>query len=130
MELTLASVANNPWPVTPSRRIIRLNAERAVEQGCAWVSESSQVDGAIAGVKHPSVWFAESQVSLLLFYCPTGGEGYKLMRKFADWVKEQKDVAVGIVSLEAQMGAKYLRAFKRLGFTINSPTLSYVRGIL
>lgn len=129
MELALESVANNPWPVTPSRRIIRKSVEESIAQGGAWVAESSQIDGAVVAVKHPSVWFSESQVSLLLFYCPAGNEGYKLMRKFAEWVKTQKDVAVAMVTLEPTMGGKYEKAFKRLGFTVAAPSLTYVRGM-
>lgn len=128
VELALESVGQVPWAVTPSRRLIRKSAELAVEQGCVWVSETDKINGVVGGIKHPSVWFSEFQVSLALFYCRSGHEGYKLLKRFADWVKAQEDVGAAIVTLEPYMDEKYVRAFKRLGFDAQSVTLSYVRG--
>lgn len=62
-----------------------------------------------------------------MFYCPTGGEGYKLLRAFADWVKSQDDVGMAIVSLERFMDDRYKRMFNRLGFNRPAPSFVYVK---
>ena len=127
VELAVESVNQENWPVTVCRRLMRAYIEEAIKTGFCWVSEKNKIHGAVVALKHDSFWFSEKQVSLLMFYCPTGGEGYKLLRMFADWVKADKEIALAVVSLESFMDKRYVRMFNRLGFTKPSPTFSYVR---
>ena len=96
-----------------------------MKSGFVWVSDIDGVKGAVVAIKHNGFWFAEDQVSVLMFYCKTG-EGYKLLRKMADWIKSD-DIAMACVFLETFMDERYARMFKRLGFTRQTPSLSYVR---
>lgn len=120
----MESVSRDPIGVTISRRKMRAQVEESIANKTAIVSE---IDGKVVGVVgwsvHESFWFAEKQASLLMFYCPTGGEGYKLLKGFADAVRKDKSIGLAYVSLERDMGAKYLRAFQRLGFTRPNPGL-------
>ena len=128
IELAVKSVSQDEWPLTVSRRVMKTYAETSIQQGCCWVSEQDKIHGAVAAVVHDSFWFTEKQASLLLFYCPTGGEGYKLLKTFADWVKNNPEIGMAMVSLERFMDDRYVRMFNRLGFTRPAPTLSYIRG--
>lgn len=127
VRLAVESVSNDPMPLTISRRKMRKQAEECIEQKCIWVSEiDGKVVGVVAGVIHDGFWFIEPQLSLLMMYCPTGGEGYKLLRCFADRAKAG-DIGMAYVSLERHMDDRYLRAFQRLGFTRPSPALIWTR---
>ena len=127
VELAVESLNQYPWPLQKNRRAIREIIELSIGQECAWVSDQGKILGAVFGVVHPGVWFSENQVSLVMFYCPTGGEGYKLLRKFADFVKSRQDIGMAAVSLEEFHDDRYVRMFKRLGFTKPAPTFIYVR---
>lgn len=127
VELAVESVNQYPWPLQKNRRAMREAIELAISQECAWVSEKEKVLGAVVGVVHPGFWFSEKQASLLMFYCPTGGEGYKLLKKFADFVKSSQDIGMAVVSLEDFHDERYVRMFKRLGFTKPAPNFVYVR---
>lgn len=127
VRLAVESVSNDPMPLTISRRKMRKQAEESIEQGCVWVSEiDGKVVGVVGGVIHDGFWFAEKQFSMLMMYCPTGGEGYKLLRCFAQRAKAG-DIGMADVSFERHMDERYLRAFQRLGFTRPSPSLIWVR---
>lgn len=103
---------------------MRAQIEESIAQNAAIVSEiNEQVVGVVVWSVHESFWFTEKQASLLMFYCPRGGEGYKLLKAFADAVRSDKSIGIACVSLERDMGEKYTRAFKRLGFTRPNPGL-------
>jgi hypothetical protein len=126
IELAVESVTQEAWSLTISRERMRSAIEASMKSGFVWVSDIDGVKGAVVAIKHEGFWFQEDQASILMYYCKTG-EGYKLLRKLADWVKSEKNIALAIVALEPFMDERYIRMFKRLGFTSNSPTLSYVR---
>lgn len=124
VRLAVESVSRDPMRVTISRRKMRAQIEESIAQNAAIVSEiNEQVVGVVVWSVHESFWFTEKQASLLMFYCPRGGEGYKLLKAFADAVRSDKSIGIACVSLERDMGEKYTRAFKRLGFTRPNPGL-------
>lgn len=98
-----------------------------MKSGFVWVSDIDGVKGAVVAIKHDGFWFAETQASVLMFYCKTG-EGYKLLKKMSDWIKAD-GIALASVYLERFMDERYVRMFKRLGFTRQAPALSYVRNL-
>lgn len=127
VELAVESVNQYPWPLQINRKAMRESIELGIEQGCAWVSEKEKIHGAVVGVVHEGFWFSENQASLLMFYCPTGGEGYKLVKKFADFVKSREDIGMAVVSLESFHDERYVKMFNRLGFIKPAPNYVYVR---
>jgi N-acetylglutamate synthase-like GNAT family acetyltransferase len=127
VSLAVESVSNDPLPLTISRRKMRKQAEECIDQECVWVSEiNGKVVGVVGGVIHDSFWFIEPQLTLLMMYCPVGGDGYRLLRKFAERAKAG-DIGMAYVSLERHMDERYLKAFNRLGFTRPSPALIWTR---
>lgn len=127
IELAVKSVSQDDWPLTVSRLAMRSYIEMAIKEGFCWVSDQEKIHGAVVAVLHDGFWFTERQASLLMFYCPTGGEGYKLLRKFSNWVKEKPEIGMAVISLERFMDDRYIRMFNRLGFARPAPTFSYVR---
>lgn len=105
---------------------MKSSIKESMNSGFVWVSDIDGVKGAVVAIKHNGFWFSEDQVSLLMFYCKTG-EGYKLLKKFADWVKAEKSVSMAVVTLETFMDDRFTRMFKRLGFTNQAPMLFYAR---
>ena len=126
VELAVESVKQLDWPVTICRPRMKSNIKECMESGFVWVSDIDGVKGAVVALKHPSYWFAGDQVSVGMFYCKTG-EGYKLLRKFADWIKSDPNICSATVILDEFMDERYVRMFNRLGFTRQVPTLLYVR---
>ena len=127
VRLAIESVSNDPLPLTISRRKMRQQAEECIDQQCVWVSEiDGKVVGVVGGVIHDSFWFTESQMTLLMMYCPTGGEGYKLLRCFAQRAQSD-DIGMAYVSLERHMDNRYIKAFQRLGFNRPSPAMIWTR---
>ena len=127
VELAVESVSQENWPLTVSRFLMKAYIQEAINQGSCWVSEQEKIHGAVVAITHDSFWFTEKQVSLLMFYCPTGGEGYKLLKTFADWVKSNENVGMAVVSLESFMDDRYVRMFNRLGFKKPAPSFVYLR---
>ena len=127
VELAVESVQQDNWPLTICRPRMRAAIQESMKSGFVWVSDIDGVKGAVVAIKHNGFWFAEDQVSVLMFYCKTG-EGYKLLRKMADWIKSD-DIAMACVFLETFMDERYVRMFKRLGFTRQTHSLSYVRNL-
>lgn len=126
VELAVESVSQQPLSVTICRPRMKSSIRESMNSGFVWVSDIDGVKGAVVAIKHNGFWFSEDQVSLLMFYCKTG-EGYKLLKKFADWVKAEKSVSMAVVTLETFMDDRFTRMFKRLGFTNQAPMLFYAR---
>lgn len=125
VELAVESVKQDEWPLTICRPRMKSSIKAAMESGFVWVSDIDGVKGAVVAIKHDGFWFAEDQVSVLMFYCKTG-EGYKLLRKMTEWIRAS-NAGLASVFLERFMDDRYVRMFKRLGFTRQAPSLSYVR---
>lgn len=127
VELAVESVSQDIWPLTICRPRMRNAIQESMKSGFVWVSDIDGVKGAVVAIKHDGFWFAENQASVLMFYCKTG-EGYKLLKKMSDWIKAD-GIALASVYLERFMDERYVRMFKRLGFTRQAPALSYVRNL-
>lgn len=127
VELAVESVSQDTWPLTICRPRMRNAIQESMKSGFVWVSDIDGVKGAVVAIKHDGFWFAENQASVLMFYCKTG-EGYKLLKKMSDWIKAD-GIALASVYLERFMDERYVRMFKRLGFTRQAPALSYVRNL-
>jgi N-acetylglutamate synthase-like GNAT family acetyltransferase len=127
VELAVESVSQDNWPLTICRPRMRNAIQESMKSGFVWVSDIDGVKGAVVAIKHEGFWFAENQASVLMFYCKTG-EGYKLLKKMSDWIKAD-GIALATVFLERFMDERYVRMFKRLGFTRQAPALSYVRNL-
>jgi hypothetical protein len=127
VELAVESVSQDNWPLTICRPRMRNAIQESMKSGFVWVSDIDGVKGAVVAIKHDGFWFAENQASVLMFYCKTG-EGYKLLKKMSDWIKAD-GIALASVYLERFMDERYVRMFKRLGFTRQAPALSYVRNL-
>lgn len=127
VELAVESVSQETWPLTICRPRMRNAIQESMKSGFVWVSDIDGVKGAVVAIKHDGFWFAENQASVLMFYCKTG-EGYKLLKKMSDWIKAD-GIALASVYLERFMDERYVRMFKRLGFTRQAPALSYVRNL-
>jgi hypothetical protein len=126
IELAVESINQDDWPLTICRPRIKNIMQACMNSGFLWVSDINGVKGAVAALKHEGIWFAENQVSIIMFYCKTG-EGYKLLRKFSNWIKSDASIGTACVVLETFMDERYVRMFKRLGFNQQAPALSYVR---
>jgi N-acetylglutamate synthase-like GNAT family acetyltransferase len=127
VELAVESVSQDNWPLTICRPRMRNAIQESMKSGFVWVSDIDGVKGAVVAIKHDGFWFAENQASVLMFYCKTG-EGYKLLKKMSNWIKAD-GIALASVYLERFMDERYVRMFKRLGFTRQAPALSYVRNL-
>ena len=127
VELAVESVSQDTWPLTICRPRMRNAIQESMKSGFVWVSDIDGVKGAVVAIKHDGFWFAENQASVLMFYCKTG-EGYRLLKKMSDWIKAD-GIALASVYLERFMDERYVRMFKRLGFTRQAPALSYVRNL-
>jgi hypothetical protein len=126
VELAVESVQQLDWPVMICRPKMKENIKDCMESGFVWVSDIDGVKGAVVALRHPSYWFVGDQVSIGMFYCKTG-EGYKLLKKFSDWLRSEENIKSATVILEEFMDDKYIRMFNRLGFTRKSSSLLYVR---
>ena len=94
-----------------------------------WVAEddNGNVVAAVAACVQPAFWFERLQCSVLLFYTRVKGAGIGLLREFAKWVKSRPAIKMAIISLEPGADPRLVEFFKRVGFSRESTTLTYVR---
>lgn len=131
VELAIESVSQNPIPVIIDRDAMK---DQALEcMGPAhfmWVSEiDGKVVAAVAGYTQPSFWHERNTCSVLLYYSRVPGEGAKLLREFARWVKGRPAIKVAVMELEPQTDYRLIKFMHRLGFTRRSQNVSFVRGM-
>jgi hypothetical protein len=132
VEIAVISVSNNPLPVNIDREAMARMAQACINPAhFAWVAEDE--DGKVVAVfgacVQKSFWYDKMQCSVLLYYSLVKGAGLKLIREFAQWVKGRSAIKVAVLSLEPDVDPRLIRFFKHLGFTRETVTLSYVRGI-
>lgn len=132
VEIAVISVSNNPLPVNIDREAMARMAQACINPAhFAWVAEDE--DGKVVAVfgacVQKSFWYDKMQCSVLLYYSLVKGAGLKLIREFAQWVKGRSAIKVAVLSLEPDVDPRLVRFLKRLGFTRETVTLSYVRGI-
>ena len=132
VEIAVISVSNNPLPVNIDREAMARMAQACINPAhFAWVAENE--DGKVVAVfgacVQKSFWYDKMQCSVLLYYSLVKGAGLKLIREFAAWVKSRSAIKVAVLSLEPDVDPRLVRFLKHLGFSRETVTLSYVRGI-
>jgi GNAT superfamily N-acetyltransferase len=131
VEIAVISVSNNPLPVKIDREAMARMANACINPAhFAWVAEDDdgKVVAAFGACVQKSFWYDKMQCSVLLYYSLVKGAGIRLMREFAEWVKSRSGIKVAVLSLEPDADPRLVQFFKRLGFTRETVTLSYVRG--
>lgn len=131
VEIAVESVSRNPLPVRISRDAITEMVEQCVRNN-AHFAMVSEVDGkvvaAMGAMVQQGFWFERLQCDVVLYYTRVPGEGVKLMREFARWVKSRPAIKMANFSLEPDADPRLKRFLRRLGFAMEFPQMTYVRG--
>ena len=132
VDIAVESVSQNPIPVRIDRDAMRDAAEDCLSpSNFLMVSEiDGVVVGAVAAVSQPSFWFQRQQCSVLLYYSRTTGEGLKLLRAFAEWVKSRPAIKVAVLECEPETDPRLFDFMGNLGFSRRSTNLVYVRNLV
>lgn len=132
VDLAVESVSRDPLPLRIDREAMADTAETLIagNQHFAWVAEQDGVVVAAVGAcAHPGFWFERLQASVLMFYSRAPGAGIGLLREFAKWVKSRPAIKVATFSLEPNMDPRIGKMLARLGFTLQTPSFTYIRGL-
>lgn len=132
VDLAVESVSRNPIPVRIDRGAMRDTAKVCISsaQHFLWVAEADgEVVGAVAAASQQSFWYERQQCSVLLYYARVPGEGLKLLRQFARWVKGRPAIKVAIIELEPETDPRLIHFLNRVGFSRGAMNFSYVRGM-
>lgn len=129
ISLAIESVEIDPLPVDIDPVAMSLSAKKCMGNGgFAYVSEIDGVVVAAVGAQsYPSFWHTRSDCSVLLYYTRVPGEGMKLIREFARWVKGRRRVRTATIELEPNADPRIFRFLERLGFNRPSTNMTYVR---
>lgn len=130
VDIAVESVSRDPLPVKIDRQAMADTAKVCLNPAhFMWVAEddNGNVVAAVAACVQPAFWFERLQCSVLLFYTRVKGAGIGLLREFAKWVKSRPAIKMAIISLEPGADPRLVEFFKRVGFSRESTTLTYVR---
>lgn len=130
LDLSCESVARDPLPVKVDRDGMRQMAMQVIGNPAhfAWVAEKDgALTAAVAAVVQPGFWFKGLQASVILFYAREAGEGVRLIREFARWVKSRSGIKLAVFELEPGADERIERLVSRLGFARRSTNMTYVR---
>lgn len=130
VDIAVESVSRDPLPVKIDRQAMADTAKVCLNPAhFCWVAEddNGNVVAAVGACVQPSFWFERLQCSVLLFYSRVKGAGIGLLREFAKWVKSRSAIKMAIISLEPGADPRLVRFFKKVGFSRESTTLTYVR---
>lgn len=130
IDLAIESVSRDPLPLRISRERMEEACRTALApNNFALVSEiDGKIEGAFGAVCSPGFWFERQQCDVLLFYCRKPGDGVAMIREFARWVKDRPTIKLATFSLEPGADPRIAKLLQRLGFGINFPQYSFVRG--
>ena len=132
VDLAIESVSANPIPVNIDRDSM-LETTRDAISGPAhfvWVSEiDGEVVGCVGAVCEKSFWFERQQCSVLLYFTKKPGEGLKLIKKLAEWIKSRPVIKVAVMELEPEADPRLVKYLQKIGFSRLSTNCSYVRGL-
>lgn len=132
VDLAIESVSANPIPVNIDRDSM-LETTREAISGSAhfvWVSEiDGEVVGCVGAVCEKSFWFERQQCSVLLYFTKKPGEGLKLIKKLAEWIKSRPVIKVAVMELEPEADPRLVKYLQKIGFSRLSTNCSYVRGL-
>lgn len=132
VDLAVESVSRNPLPVNIDREAMADTTREAISGAShfVWVSEiDGEVVGAVGAMSEKSFWYERQQCSVLLYYARVPGEGLKLIRKLAEWIKSRPTIKVAVMELEPDADPRLVKYLQRIGFARLSTNCSYVRGL-
>lgn len=116
--LAIEAASQRGWPgVEPSRDRIEQSAYEVIvdDNSFCWVSEiDGRIVGCVAAETAPLFWADGYQSTVMMFFCKDGGEGGKLLREYARWVKSS-GIKVAVISTEPWHGPKLAKALCALG---------------
>lgn len=131
VDIAVESVNQNPLPVRVCRDSMAETTREAVSsnQHFVWVSEiDGKIVAAVGAMSERSFWYERQQCSVMLYYTRVAGEGVKLLREFARWIKSRPAIKIAVLELEPQADARLIRFLGKLGFSRLSVNCTYVRG--
>jgi hypothetical protein len=132
VDIAVESVSRDPLPVKISREAMAETAKVCLNPAhFMWVAEDSdgKVVAAVAACVQQGFWFERMQCSVLLFYTRVPGAGLPLLREFAAWVKSRSGIKIAVFSLEPGVDPRIIKFLKKVGFSRESTTLTYLRRI-
>ena len=132
IDLAVESVTRSPLPVVIDRPEMVATAEVCIPGNAhfVWVAEEDGVVvGCVAAQVSKGFWFQRLQASVLLFYTRKPGGGIALLREFSRWVKSRPAIKMAVFSLEHDADPRIGTLLKRLGFGLQNPQYTYVRGL-
>lgn len=132
VDLAVESVSKNPLPVNIDRDSMTETTKEAVSGAShfVWVSEiDGEVVGCVGAMCEKSFWYERQQCSVLLYYTRVPGEGLRLIRKLADWVKSRPAIKIAVMELEPEVDPRLIKYLQRIGFLRKSINCTYVRGL-
>lgn len=93
------------------------------------VDADGEVQGCVAAECMPGFWFERHQCNVLMFYCRLPGQGARLLREFARWVKSRPTIKLAVFSVEPDENAERIgKLLARLGFGLRTTSYAFVRG--
>lgn len=132
VDLAVESVSRDPLPVRIDRTGMADMARELITGNAhfAWVAESDgKVVAAVGAITQPGFWFERNQSSVVMFYSRAPGAGIALLREYARWVKSRPTIKMALFSLERGMDPRIGALLRRLGFTMENPQYTFVRGL-
>lgn len=101
----------------------------AGNQHFVWVSEvDGNIVAAVGAMSERSFWYERQQCSVMLYYTRVAGEGVKLLREFARWIKSRPAIKVAVLELEPETDPRLVKFLGKIGFSRLSTNCTYVRG--
>lgn len=131
VEIAVLSVSIDPFPVNISRKAMADTVQACINPAhFVWVAEDDgKVVAAVVACVQQSFWYEKMSCSVLLYFTTVKGAGLPLIREFARWVKSRSGIKVAEFTLEPNVDPRLLKVLRRIGFTRQSISLSYVRGM-
>ena len=132
VDIAVESVSQDPLPVKIDRDAMADTVKEAIAGAShfIWVSEiDGEVVAAVGAMSERSFWYERNQCSVMLYYTRVPGEGLKLLRELARWIKSRPVIKVAVMELEPATDPRLIRFLQRIGFSRISVNCSYVRGM-
>lgn len=132
VDLAVESVSLSPLPVVIDRERMAACARECVAGNQHFVhvaAENGKVVACVGAQTSDGWWFQRGQSSVLLFYTRVPGAGIALLREYARWVRSRAFIKMAIFSLEHDADPRIALLLRRLGFRLENPQLTYVRGM-
>jgi len=133
VELAVESVSIDPIPVVIDEDGMTATGRSLIGHPShfVWVGmdSSGKVDAAVAAMVQPGFWFRGTQCSVLLFYARKPGNGARLLKKLAEWIKGRPSIKIAVFELEPKADPRIAQFLRDQGFTRQSTNMSFIRGV-